>query len=189
MHPTQRKRYTVHTVSPDILFRGLFYHIKLGLATEFRSEKIPRNRLGIASVIPRKKVLIPRNSEVYGRVYSEARNGRKYEKICFTKNPAPANIKIHLFIYYYFCSMVQNSEHFSLLWNGSERNSEKFLFRVTVGIPPEQTNCSVYSVFRGIIFCRKLPTLYQIRKIYGLINNYEIDNTTSIHAYFLKIVD
>jgi hypothetical protein len=65
----------------------------LGLATEFRSEKIPQNRLGIASVIPRKKVHIPRHFEVYGRVYSEARNGRKWnEKICFTKNPAPANI-------------------------------------------------------------------------------------------------
>jgi hypothetical protein len=31
----------------------------LGLATEFRSEKIPRNSLGTDSVIPRKKVLIP----------------------------------------------------------------------------------------------------------------------------------
>jgi hypothetical protein len=34
------------------------------LATEFRSEKIPQNtRLGMASDIPRKKVLIPRHSE------------------------------------------------------------------------------------------------------------------------------
>jgi hypothetical protein len=49
----------------------------LGLAAEFRSEKISRNRLGTASVIPRKKVLIPRHSEVYGRVYSEAQKGRK----------------------------------------------------------------------------------------------------------------
>jgi hypothetical protein len=62
---------------------------KIGLAAEFRSEKIPRNRLGTASVIPRKKVLIPRHSEVYRRVSSEAQNGMK--KISFTKNPAPAN--------------------------------------------------------------------------------------------------
>jgi hypothetical protein len=48
---------------------------ELGLAAEFCSEKIPRNRLGMVSVIPRKKVLIPRHSEVYGRVHSEARNG------------------------------------------------------------------------------------------------------------------
>jgi hypothetical protein len=46
----------------------------------------------MASVIPRKKLLIPRHSEVYGRVNSEARNGRKWhEKISFTKNPAPEN--------------------------------------------------------------------------------------------------
>ncbi len=34
---------------------------ELGLGTEFRSEKIPRNRLGMVSVIPRKKVLIPKH--------------------------------------------------------------------------------------------------------------------------------
>jgi hypothetical protein len=51
-----------------------------GLATEFRSEKILRNRLGMSSIIPRKKVLIPRHSEVYGRVNSEARNGRKWHE-------------------------------------------------------------------------------------------------------------
>ncbi len=43
------------------------------------------------------------------------------------------------------------------------RNSENFLFRGTAGIPPEQTNCFVYSVFRGINFSRKLPTLVQIK--------------------------
>jgi hypothetical protein len=48
---------------------------ELGLGTEFRSEKIPRNRLGMISVIPLKKVLIPRLSEFRGRANSEARNG------------------------------------------------------------------------------------------------------------------
>ncbi len=48
---------------------------KLGLGTEFRSGKIPRKRLGTVSVIPRKKVLIPRHSEFRGRAHSEARNG------------------------------------------------------------------------------------------------------------------
>ncbi len=47
----------------------------LGLGTEFSSEKIPRNRLGMISVIPRKKVLIPRHSEFRGRANSEAPNG------------------------------------------------------------------------------------------------------------------
>ncbi len=63
-----------------------------------------------------------------------------------------------------FLFHAENSEHFSPLRNGSERNSESFLFRRTAGIPPEQANCSVYSVFRGIIFCRKLPTLCSRRK-------------------------
>ncbi len=40
-----------------------------------RTEKIPRNRHGTISVIPRKKVLIPRHSEFSGRANSEARNG------------------------------------------------------------------------------------------------------------------
>ncbi len=48
---------------------------RLGLETEFRSEKIQRNRLGTVSVIPRKKALIPRHSEFHGRADSEARNG------------------------------------------------------------------------------------------------------------------
>jgi hypothetical protein len=77
----------------------------------------------------------------------------------------------------YYCSTKRNSELFSLPRNGSEQNSEclllilfhgtefravffsaerfgmeNFLFRGTAGIPPEQNNCSVYSVFRGIIF-------------------------------------
>ncbi len=53
----------------------------LGLGTEFRSEKIPRNRLGMASVIPRKKVLIPKHSEFRGRANSEARNGIQWKGI------------------------------------------------------------------------------------------------------------
>ena len=51
--------------------------LRIGLGTEFRSEKIPRNRLGTVSVIPRKKVPIPRHSEFRGRANSEARNGTK----------------------------------------------------------------------------------------------------------------
>jgi hypothetical protein len=54
--------------------------LRVRLAVDFRSEKFPRNILGTASVIPRKKVLIPRHSEVYGRVYFEARTGRKWHE-------------------------------------------------------------------------------------------------------------
>jgi hypothetical protein len=60
---------------------------------------------------------------------------------------------------------VQNSEHFSPLRNGSERNSESFLFHGIAGIPPEQTKCSVLSVFRGIIFLSEIanPSLQYSR--------------------------
>ncbi len=93
--------------------------------------------------------------------------GNGMKKISFTKNPAPANTMFssetaserNSESYFYFCSTEPNSELISLSRNGSEQNSESFLFRGTAGIPPEQTICSVYSVFRGIIFCRKLPTL------------------------------
>ncbi len=53
--------------------------MEIGLGMEFRSEKIPRNRLGTVSVIPRKKVLIPRFSEFRGRAISEARNGTEQD--------------------------------------------------------------------------------------------------------------
>jgi hypothetical protein len=59
-------------------------------------------------------------------------------------------------VFFYLCSMLQNSEHFSPLRNGSEQNSESFLFRGTHGTLPEQTNCSVYSVFRRIIFLSEI---------------------------------
>jgi hypothetical protein len=52
--------------------------------------------------------------------------------------------------------MDWNSEHFYLLCNGSERNSESFVFRGTAGIPPELTISSVDSVFRGIIFLSEI---------------------------------
>ena len=59
------------------------------MGTEFRSEKIPRNRLGMVSVIPRKKVLIPRHSEFRGRANSEARNGTERDEILQKKNMTP----------------------------------------------------------------------------------------------------
>jgi hypothetical protein len=54
---------------------------RIGLGTEFRSENILRNRLGMISVIPRKKVLIPKHSAFRGRVNSEARNGTERNEI------------------------------------------------------------------------------------------------------------
>jgi hypothetical protein len=175
----------------------------------------------MAFVIPWKKVLVPRHSEFYGRVKSEAWNGKNgMKRISMVKNPAPANRIDSMFfvrdmlrtgipracsyffsternseyfsplrngleqnsgsflfrgmvqngiprVCFYFCSMVQDFKYFSPLRNRSERNFENFLFRGTAGIPPEQTNCSVYSIFRGIIFCRKLPTLVTLKYFKG----------------------
>jgi hypothetical protein len=84
----------------------------------------------------------------------------------------------------YFCSTERNSELFSLPRNGSdrnsernlilfhgkefraffssaevsERNSENFLFRGKAGIPPEQTNCSVFrgKIFLSLCICKRL---------------------------------
>jgi hypothetical protein len=48
---------------------------------------------------------------------------------------------------------------FSLPMNGSERNSEVFLFHETDGIPTELPFVPSCFVFRGIFFCRKMATL------------------------------
>jgi hypothetical protein len=82
----------------------------LVLAMEFRSEKIPQNILGMASVILRKKELNPKHSEVYGRVNSEARKGRKWhKKISFTKNTAPnSESLIYFFLQNGIPSIFQN---------------------------------------------------------------------------------
>ncbi len=135
----------------------------VGLATEFRSEKIPRNRIGMASVIPRKKELIPSLTERNSEHFSPLRNGSEQNSESFLFYGMVQNGNPRVF--FYFCSMVQNSEHSSLLRNGSERNSESFLFRGTAGIPPEQTNCSVYSVFRGIIFLSEIANPSRWREV------------------------
>jgi hypothetical protein len=58
---------------------------------------------------------------------------------------------------FYFCSTERNSELLPLPRKGSERNSERFLFRGTAGIPSEILLCYVYSVFRGILFLSEIP--------------------------------
>jgi hypothetical protein len=70
-----KKRGCEYLVNKQCVKPIICHYILIGLGTEFRSEKIPRNRLGTVSVIPRKKVLIPRHSEFRGRASSEARNG------------------------------------------------------------------------------------------------------------------
>jgi hypothetical protein len=138
------------------------------------------------SVIPQKKVVIPHHSEVYGRANSEVRNGMEWhetnwflqkillqqtelaacfcpghssertsELVSLPRNGLERNAESLLLFFFHGTEFLA----FSPLWNDSERNFESFLFRGTAGIPPEQTNYSVYSVFRGTIFLSKLPTL------------------------------
>ncbi len=170
--------------------------LELGLATDF-FPKIPWNRLGTVFVIPLKKVLISRHSEVYGRVNFEARNEMElHEQICFTKksysskqnwdrafvsemlrNWIPSDLLLYLLHRTEFRVVVFSAEcfrtefrEFVLFFCQATEFWAFFLCRmVRHGIPrvfssaeqpePEQTFCSFYSAFCGIIFLRKLPTL------------------------------
>ncbi len=80
---------------------------------------------------------------------------------------------------FYFCSL--------------ERNSESFRFRVTSSIPSEITICSVYFVFRGIIFLSEISNstkciFTQVTTVYCYFNNYfqlcHVDK-----GYFLPLVE
>jgi hypothetical protein len=73
------------------------------------------------------KVLIPRHSEVYGRVHSEARNGTElHGKISFTKKPAPANRTESMFSYVK-CIETEFRE-FAFIFIPQTRNFELFFF-------------------------------------------------------------
>jgi len=59
-----------------------------------------------------------------------------------------------------FCGMVQTKfREFASIFVPQYRIPSIFLLRGTAGNPLEQTTCSVYSVFWGILYCRKLLTL------------------------------
>ncbi len=95
---------------------GNLYDTCLGLGTEFRYEKIPRNRLGIVSVLPWKKALIPRHSEFRGRADSVARNrternGIPREKNSFTKQQQNNFWIIRVFITLQWNSYVTSAHY------------------------------------------------------------------------------
>jgi len=131
-------------------------HFWLCLAAKFRSEKIPRNRLGMVSVIPQKKVLrgIPRFTEesipklgtkqndtkknclknsppairIYSVCSSETCFGIKFWEFATIFVPRNGMLSWFLFrcmvwnripsVCFYFSSVDQNSELFSLPRNG-----------------------------------------------------------------------
>jgi hypothetical protein len=129
----------------------------------------------IAFFCPR--LALERNSESLIDFFSAERNSEHFSPLWNTSERNSVSFLFRGMIHnkiprvcFYLCSMVQNSEHFPPLRNGSERNSESFLLRGTAGIPPEQTNCSVYSVFREIIFLSEIanPILYTFLKLDNL---------------------
>ncbi len=74
----------VGTMAVETLLSDSNIQPPLGLGTEFRSEKIPRNRLGMVSVIPRKKGLIPNFPEEPVPKLGTQRNGAEFrEKMKF----------------------------------------------------------------------------------------------------------
>ncbi len=146
------------------------------MATEFCSEKILRNRLGTDSVIPRKKVLIPRVFRVPRKTKFRSSERNYSEKLVFRNRQnnltnylsvpqklsflalflkfadAAFSCEVHCYqvayfrpdsdsaggkVYFYFCSTERDSELFTLLRNGSERNSKSFvsIFVPRHGIP------------------------------------------------------
>ncbi len=60
---------------------------------------------------------------------------------------------------FYFYSTIWNSKHFSLPRNGSEQDFERFCSAEQPEFRRKKTICFVYSIFPGIIFFWKLPTL------------------------------
>ncbi len=60
-------------------------------------------------------------------------------------------------VYFYFCSSERNSEVVFSSAEGFGTEFRDFLFPGITGIPSEITICSVYSVFRGIIFLSEIP--------------------------------
>jgi hypothetical protein len=100
-----------------------------------RSEKFPWNRLGTASIIPRKKMLIPRHSEVYEKVYSKlGTEGNGIKKISFTKNAAPEN-RIDSMFSSETCFGTEFRVVSSAQWFGTEFQVFAYIFVPWNGIP------------------------------------------------------
>ncbi len=103
----------------------------LGLGTEFRSEKFPRNRHGTIFVNPRKKALIPRHSEFRGRAISEARNGadgiprKKFVLRNSSKITEQNDLSVHQMSSFLTLFLTYSAAHFVLSWflfHGMVRN-------------------------------------------------------------------
>ncbi len=122
---------------------------------KFRSEKIPRNKLGTVFVILGEKVLLSRNSVCLGISSTEIRNEVKRNRIprrSVFRKPTVFFIVPERFgtsflkIFLSLNGLERNSECFSLLRNGSERNIKYFCH-------PQNGSEQNYEVPIVYIFC------------------------------------
>jgi hypothetical protein len=74
-----------------------------------------------------------RNSELFSLAWDGSEKNSESLPVFFSRNGIPSYFLFHgivrkgiLRVCLYFCATVWNSEHFSLPWNASERNSESF---------------------------------------------------------------
>ncbi len=135
-----------HVLVIDVILLYRRCSVFIGLGTEFRSEKIPPNRLGTVSVIPRKKVLIPRHSEFRGRANSEARNGTKFrKKMNFYGNRTASMITLTTSTFYKKLVLQNRQNNLTKLfvrtsfssveWFGTEFREIASIFVLRNGIP------------------------------------------------------
>ncbi len=118
-----------------------------------------------------------RNSESFSLPLEFGREFREFASIFVPRNGIPSPFLFRWSVRkgiprdcFYF---LFNGTEFQVLFSSAEgfgTEFRDFLFRGTAGIPSEITICSVYSVFRGIIFCRKFPTL--ISFLYFILRPY-----------------
>jgi hypothetical protein len=84
----------------------------------------------------------------FSSVFSSKNDSEQNSEVFSSENGLKRNSKVLSFKN----GFEQNSKGFSLQRNGSERNSEVFLFRETGRIPPELPSVLSCFVFRGIIY-------------------------------------
>ncbi len=119
----------------------------LGLPLKFRSQKIPRNSLETVFIIPRNKVLIPCDSEHFGRVHSVTGEKMEFREILeFNEAANKSRIFPKFFLlpeiiwngipkFFLFQKWFgMEFQGFFSSENGSERNSKVFLIQKWFGM-------------------------------------------------------
>jgi hypothetical protein len=148
----------------------------LGLPSKFRSEKIPRNRLRTVFVISRNKVLIPCDSEYFGRVHSVTRNETERNSAKYWSFNKQIT-KVIFFPSFYFRKWFREEFRiFICSENDSERNSEVFFFRKWFGtefrgfFQPKMVRNGIPRVFLFQEMVRnEIPRFFLLRETGGIL--------------------